>query len=372
MSARRTIAKERSVVEQILRIDGVSKRFGDTLAVDNVSLTIARGELVTLLGPSGCGKTTLLRMVAGFEEPTSGNIELAGRSVLGVPSHRRPVNMVFQRYALFPHLDVFENVAFGLRLRRMPEDKVRDRVMAMLELVRLPGFGRRKVTLLSGGEAQRVALARALVMEPQVLLLDEPLGALDLKIRKQMEIELKRIHAELRATFVYVTHDQEEAMTISDRIVIMNTGRIVQVGTPQEVYTNPSCTFCASFVGESNILPGQILELTSTGALVDLGGASVHARCCTHLEGVGKVDVLVRPEVLSVDEPDTVRGQQNALAGRVTDTIFLGSSVYYRIDVGLPATLLAEGHVKEGRHIFQRDDAVTVAWAAHDTLILAC
>ena len=354
----------------ILQIDRVTKRFGDMLAVDDVSLAIEEGELVTLLGPSGCGKTTLLRMVAGFEEPTSGRIEIAGQSMFGVPPHRRPVNMVFQRYALFPHLNVFDNVAFGLRLKRVPAVEIEARVTAMLELVRLPGFAKRKVTALSGGEAQRVALARALIMQPQVLLLDEPLGALDLKIRKEMEIELKRIHAELGATFLYVTHDQEEAMTISDRVVIMSAGRIVQVGTPQEVYTNPSCTFCASFVGESNILRGRVLQSTPTGAIVDLAGARVQARCCTPVEAPEEVDVLIRPEVLSVSEPESALEHQNRLAGTVVDTVFLGSFVHYRIDVGLSVTLLAEAHVKEGQRIFRRHDAVSVGWAVHDTLIL--
>ena len=359
------------MTKHILRIDSVTRRFGDVLAVDKVSLAIDEGDLVTLLGPSGCGKTTLLRMIAGFEEPTSGLIEIAGHDMLGVPPHRRPVNMVFQRYALFPHLDVMENVAFGLRLRKLPGDRIQKKVLAMLELVRLPGFAHRRVTQLSGGEAQRVALARALIMDPKVLLLDEPLGALDLKIRKQMEIELKRIHGELGATFLYVTHDQEEAMTISDRIVIMNRGRIVQIGTPQEIYSNPSCAFCAGFVGESNILPGQIVELTATGALVDMGVARVQARCGADLASGQEVDVLIRPEVLSVVDASDGGRYQNVLDGKIADTIFLGSSVYYRIDVGVPVTLLAEAHVKEGLRLFQRDDAVALGWSAHDTLIMA-
>ncbi len=356
--------------EYIMRIDGVTKRFGDTVAVADFSLEIKEGELVTLLGPSGCGKTTLLRMIAGFEEPTSGTIEIAGRNVLVVPPHQRPVNMVFQKYALFPHLDAFENIAFGLRLKRLPEDEVKRKVAAMLELVRLPGFGQRKVTQLSGGEAQRVALARALIMDPQVLLLDEPLGALDLKIRQQMEIELKRIHVELGATFLYVTHDQGEAMTIADRIVIMNQGHIVQVGTPEEIYTNPNCIFCAGFVGESNILVGEVRELTPRGAVVDLHGIGVQARCGEGLETEQEVSVLIRPEVLSIDDVSETGQYENMVEGRVTDTIFLGSSVFYHIDVGVLITLVAEEHVKKGLRIFHRDEIVSVGWSGHDTLIL--
>jgi spermidine/putrescine transport system ATP-binding protein len=359
------------MTKHILRIAAVTKRFGDALAVDQVSLGIEEGELVTLLGPSGCGKTTLLRMIAGFEEPTLGTIEIAGQSMLGVPPHRRPVNMVFQRYALFPHLDVFENLAFGLRLKRMPGDEIKEKVVAMLDLVELPGFAHRRVTQLSGGEAQRVALARALIMGPKVLLLDEPLGALDLKIRKEMQVELKRIHVELGATFLYVTHDQEEAMTISDRIVIMNKGRIVQVGTPQEVYTDPNCTFCGSFVGEANILPGRVVALTSTGAEVDLGIARVQGRCCTDLQVGQEVNVLIRPEVLAVGDASDTRQYQNVLTGQVIDTVFLGSAVYYRIDAGAPVTLLAEAHVKEGMRLLRRHDNVSLGWAARDTLIMA-
>ena len=359
-------------MEYILEIEGVSKRFGELRAVDKVSLSIREGELVTLLGPSGCGKTTLLRMVAGFEEPSSGTVKIAGQVVNGVPPDRRPANMVFQRYALFPHLSVFENLAFGLRLRRIDPNEIKKRVAGMLALVRLEGLAERSVTQLSGGESQRVALARALILDPKVLLLDEPLGALDLKIRKQMEVELKRIHQELGATFVYVTHDQEEAMTVSDRIVIMNRGRIVQVGTPEEVYTNPNCGFCAAFVGESNIVPGRVVEVLPETATVDVGRARIQARttqgCALAVEDA--VNILIRPEVLSVSPRSGPVMTDNALDGQVVDKIFLGSSVYYRIDVGMPLLLLAEVHVKEGTSAFQRGEAVALCWAAKDTLVL--
>ena len=233
------------------------KRFGDVAAVDHIDLEVQDGEFFSLLGPSGCGKTTTLRMIGGFEEPTSGLIELQGEDVTWLPAYKRNVNTVFQNYALFPHLTIYENVAFGLRRKGIKDPEVKTRVSEMLELVELPGFERRKPTQISGGQAQRVALARALINKPAVLLLDEPLGALDLKLRKQMQVELKRIQQEVGITFIYVTHDQEEAMTMSDRIAVMNKGRYEQLGDPESLYERPSTRFVAGFLGISNLLPGQ-------------------------------------------------------------------------------------------------------------------
>lgn len=352
----------------IVSIQNVTKWFGQTLAADNFSLDIIEGELVTLLGPSGCGKTTLLRIIAGLEEATWGRVEIAGQDMEGFPPHKRPVNMVFQKYALFPHLDVFENIAFGLRLKRLTEDEIEKKVKRMLELVRLPGFEQRTTAQVSGGESQRVALARALVMEPKVLVLDEPLGALDLKIRQQLEIELKRIHAELGTTFLYVTHDQGEAMTISDRIAIMNDGRLVQVGTPQEIYNDPNCTFCASFVGESNILTGRVTGFTPESTLVDVEGLTIKARLNEEAEEGQTVNLLIRPEVLSVGA-DQER-HDNLLHGKLIDATFLGSSVIYRIDANRDKPLQVDKAVKEGTRLFRRGDVVAVGWSARDTLVL--
>ncbi len=258
-----------------IELVGVEKEFTagghDVRAVEHVDLRIAEGEFFSLLGPSGCGKTTTLRMIAGFEEPTSGQILLHGRDMVGVPPFRRDVNMVFQQYALFPHMDVFENVAFGLRRKKVDKDEIRRRVAEALALVELEGREKRKPRQLSGGQQQRVALARALVNRPRALLLDEPLGALDLKLRQAMQLELKRIQREVGITFVYVTHDQEEALTMSDRLVVMNAGRIEQLGSPRELYEHPATRFVANFIGTSNILTGRLERRGDAWALAGLG-----------------------------------------------------------------------------------------------------
>src|ERR671925_998759 len=251
-----------------VHLAGVTKRFGDVVAVDDISLDILRGEFFSLLGPSGCGKTTTLRMIGGFEQPDDGAIELAGVDVAGLPPHKRDVNTVFQSYALFPHLNVFDNVAYGLRRRRLAKDQIPGQVGRILDLVDLPGFEGRRITQLSGGQQQRVALARALVNQPDVLLLDEPLGALDLKLRKEMQLELKGLQERVGITFIFVTHDQEEALTMSDRIAVMSGGKVLQVGTPTEIYERPSCRFVADFIGESNFVQGHISAVEPTSAAV--------------------------------------------------------------------------------------------------------
>jgi spermidine/putrescine transport system ATP-binding protein len=354
----------------ILSIQNVTRSFGDFIAIDQFSLDIEEGELVTLLGPSGCGKTTLLRIIAGFEVADSGKILLEGRDMHHVPAYQRPVNMVFQKYSLFPHLNVFENIAFGLRLKRLPHSQIAEKVQSMLELVRLPGFEYREVAKLSGGELQRIALARALIMDPKVLLLDEPLGALDLMIRKEMEIELKRIHVKLGATFLYVTHDQEEAMTVSDRIVIMKRGKIVQLGTPSEIYTTPINTFCASFVGESNLFQARIVGMDFGTATVTIGDVRINARVHPDIQVDQECNVLIRPEVISVYQERQIGMSENELYGDIVDTIFLGSSVFYHVDVKAPSLLVVEEHVKGGYYIFQREERVIVGWSANDTLLL--
>ena len=297
-----------------VRLDRVSRAFGEVRAVDGVSLEVAAGEFFSLLGPSGSGKTTCLRMVAGFERPSSGRVFLFGRDVTGLAPYERDVNTVFQDYALFPHLTVAENVGYGLKIRKLAKPEIVRRVEEALELVRLPGFGRRKPSELSGGQRQRVALARALVNRPQVLLLDEPLGALDLKLRKQMEVELKGIQQQVGISFLYVTHDQEEALTLSDRLAVFNHGRIEQVGTPAEVYERPKTAFVAGFVGVSNLLTGE--------AALALNGSPA--------------SFVVRPEKIrlcpSGEEPSA---GECAADGTVREVFYLGVHTRYLVDLDL-------------------------------------
>lgn len=318
-----------------LEIDAVTKRFGSFVAVDDLTLAVPSGAFFALLGPSGCGKTTTLRMVAGLEQPSSGTVSLAGRDVTGAPAHRRPVNTVFQSYALFPHLSVLENVAFGLRRRRARS--VRATALEALELVQLAHLAHRRPAQLSGGQQQRVALARAVVNRPALLLLDEPLGALDLKLRRQMQLELKRIQAEVGITFVHVTHDQEEAMTMADTVAVMNHGRIEQLGAPAELYEHPRTAFVANFLGQSNLVPGTVVESLDGGSTfgVDVAGTRVRVpadRCV-----VRGPDVLVgvRPEKIRLLGPtDPTAGADNVLGpGTVVDTSFAGVSTQYQVEV---------------------------------------
>ena len=277
--------------ENIIEINNITKHFGDKCILDNVSLYVRKGEFVTILGPSGCGKTTLLRILAGFGSADSGELIINGENITDMPPHKRPVNTVFQRYALFPHLDVYENIAFGLKLHNVPVDEIDTRVRKVLKMVSMNDYEDRDVESLSGGQQQRVAIARAIVNQPKVLLLDEPLAALDLKMRKDMQIELKEMHKKLGITFIYVTHDQEEALTLSDTIVVMNEGKIQQIGTPTDIYNEPQNSFVADFIGESNILNGKMIK----DKLVQFAG---HEFECID-EGFGEnveVDVVVRPE----------------------------------------------------------------------------
>jgi len=325
------------VPEVDVRLDRVTKDFGETVAVDDLSLDVAEGEFFSLLGPSGCGKTTTLRMIGGFEEPTRGTIYLGGRDVTDLPPYKRDVNTVFQSYALFPHLNVFENVAFGLRRRKVHGHEVTQRVQDALRLVDLQGFERRRPSQMSGGQQQRVALARALVNSPKVLLLDEPLGALDLKLRKQMQLELKRIQSEVGITFIYVTHDQEEAMTMSDRLAVMRLGRIEQIGPPEEVYEHPQTEFVASFLGASNLLDGELKERRNGVAAVLLtGGDIVHLPVEQAPFEVGTaVKVGVRPEKITIEREDG--GEEpgsgwNSVAGLLRMSTYIGVSHQYKVE----------------------------------------
>jgi spermidine/putrescine transport system ATP-binding protein len=311
----------------------VSKRFGDLLAVDDLSLDLAPGEFFTLLGPSGCGKTTTLRMIAGFEQPSEGEIRIEGEDVAGLPPHRRPTNTVFQSYALFPHLSVEANVAFGLKRKKVARDEIAERVRAELERVGLAAEAKRRPAQLSGGMQQRVALARALVNLPKVLLLDEPLGALDLKLRKGLQVELKRIQREVGITFVYVTHDQEEALTMSDRIAVMNRGRVEQVGVPEDVYERPATTFVAGFIGVSNLMPATV---AGPGRVRLESGPEVRGDTGDLDAGEGCY-VVVRPEKLQVEPGDTGDSASNGsprVEGIVESSLYLGTATQIVVGLG--------------------------------------
>jgi spermidine/putrescine transport system ATP-binding protein len=323
------------VPEVDVRLERVSKLFGDVAAVDDLSLDIAEGEFFSLLGPSGCGKTTTLRMIGGFEEPSSGTVYLGGRDVTDLPPYRRDVNTVFQSYALFPHLDVYENVAFGLHRKKVDKKDIADRVREVMNLVDLMGFERRKPSQMSGGQQQRVALARALVNKPKVLLLDEPLGALDLKLRKQMQLELKRIQQEVGITFIYVTHDQEEAMTMSDRFAVMRHGKIEQIGAPEEVYESPATEFVAGFLGASNLLNGDLRETVNGLTSIKLDtGEVVQAKTDRIERDLGpSVRVGVRPEKITIMPDDGNPGSnRNSITGLLRMSTYIGVNYQFKVD----------------------------------------
>ena len=317
--------------DERLRLVGLTKRFGDVLAVDSVDLAVEQGQFVALLGPSGCGKTTTLRMIGGLELPTAGRIYIGAEDITERKPHQRPVNTVFQSYALFPHLNIFENVAFGLRRTGVRNDEVRRRVGEMLELVELPGYGKHRVTELSGGMQQRVALARALVNHPKMLLLDEPLGALDLKLRRQMQLELKRIQDEVGITFVHVTHDQEEAMTMADTIAVMNRGHIEQLGTPVSLYEKPATTFVANFLGQSNLLHGTVQGRDGDHVIVLVGDAKLRIPA-DDAPSEGSVQLGVRPEKVRLRAAsEHAADGRNTLEGVVTDRSFIGVMTQYLV-----------------------------------------
>ena len=359
-----------------VRLVGVTKTFGpDVIAVDHIDLEVVDGEFFSLLGPSGCGKTTTLRMIGGFEEPTSGLIELNGEDVTWLPPYKRNVNTVFQNYALFPHLTIFENVAFGLRRKKVSDSDVKKRVAQMLELVELRGFDKRKPGQISGGQAQRVALARALINRPAVLLLDEPLGALDLKLRKQMQIELKRIQQEVGITFIYVTHDQEEAMTMSNRIAVMNRGRYEQLGTPEDLYERPKTRFVASFLGASNLLHGKVVGTDGDYGTVRLDDSSTVRVPRVQLEGRTEVDVGVRPEKIRLVAAETeATAGANRLPGRVRSTAYMGVSTQYLVDLqnGNVVAVYEQNIARaESSSLMRPGQDVTLAWSPDDTFAVA-
>jgi spermidine/putrescine transport system ATP-binding protein len=353
-----------------LRLDGVTKRFGDFVAVDDLTLEVPQGSFFALLGPSGCGKTTTLRMVAGLEEPTRGRVLIGDDDITELRPYKRPVNTVFQSYALFPHLTIFDNVSFGPRRRGSKDYKQKTR--EMLELVQLEPYAARKPAQLSGGQQQRVALARALINEPGVLLLDEPLGALDLKLRRQMQIELKRIQTEIDVTFVHVTHDQEEAMTMADTIAVMNHGVIEQMGAPGELYENPTTTFVANFLGQSNLILADLVESSGATVIVDCHGQKVGVEPSRSHASEGKGWLGVRPEKIFASPAGSEEhdGWNVLTGGRVTDVSFVGVSTQYLIRMPWDQELMVFEQNTGQRNSFKNGDEVDLAWARGHAFLL--
>ncbi len=389
-----------------VELHNVTKKFGDFTAVDDLTLNIPDGEFFSLLGPSGCGKTTTLRMIAGFEQPTEGEIYIKGEPVAGIPAHQRPVNTVFQSYALFPHMTVAQNVAFGLEMKKVSKSETKQRVAEALELVQLPQLSERKPKQLSGGQRQRVALARALVNRPQVLLLDEPLGALDLKLRKAMQLELKQIQTEVGITFVYVTHDQEEAMTMSDRIAVMNEGLVQHVGTPRDIYEHPANRFVADFIGETNFIRGKVGQLGDTISVIAAGNITLSGTGdAQSLSPEQDITLAIRPEKINLYPQGAVEITQSGLDreeliqlfgdqlpsgsidmkdylateadnvvvnGQIKEAIYIGTDTRYRVVLANDVSLYIRVQNFGSRYdtTFKVGDQVYVNWAAENAQIL--
>jgi len=357
----------------IVEFRNVTKRFAgpggeDVLAVDNMQLDIDEGVFFSILGPSGCGKTTTLRMIGGFESPTEGDVAIDGKLQGETPPNNRPVNTVFQNYALFPHMSVFDNVAFGLQMKKVPKEGIEGRVLETLEMVKLPGMERRKPKQLSGGQQQRVALARALINLPKVLLLDEPLGALDPKLRKGMQFELKELQERVGITFVYVTHDQEEALVMSDLIAVMNHGVLLQVGSPEEIYEHPKTRFVADFIGETNFLDGTIAEVSGKEIVVLLNDqVSVKATSDTSVKKGQAVSVAIRPEKMRLDS-----GNNGTVMGLVEETVYLGTEMRYIVQLADQTSVMVREQLisPERRRSYQAGDEVGLIWNPEHALVL--
>lgn len=358
-----------------VELQNVTKKFGDFVAVDRISLQIYDGEFFSLLGPSGCGKTTTLRMIAGFEQPTEGEIFIAGQPTVGVSAYERNTNMVFQSYALFPHMTVAENVAFGLEMKRVPRAEITKRVAEALEMVRLPGMEDRRPKQLSGGQQQRIALARALINRPAVLLLDEPLGALDLKLRKEMQLELKELQHRVGITFIYVTHDQEEALTMSDRIAVMHQGQVLQVGMPTEIYERPNSRFVADFIGETNFLNGQVVDRQNGLVTVKIWpDLTIQAYLDEAVAIDSSITVAIRPEKLHLwGEPPGV--EQNCVPGVIEEVVYIGTDTHFLVSLAkdLRIRVRQQNSIStpdRRAYLGERGDNVYVTWAAESVLLL--
>lgn len=360
------MAKNENV--QDLHLKNLTKRYDDFTAVHDLTLTIPAGSFFALLGPSGCGKTTTLRMIAGLEEPTSGEILIGTENIVPLPPYKRPVNTVFQSYALFPHLTIYENVAFGLRRRGIKDvDKT---VKEMLSLVELSTMAERKPAQLSGGQQQRVAVARALINKPDVLLLDEPLGALDLKLRRQMQLELKWIQKDVGTTFVHVTHDQEEAMTMADTVAVMNEGRIEQMGSPVEIYENPKTAFVANFLGQSNLFTGTVKGVDGDLVAVDVNGLTLYVpKSKTNITS-GKIVIGVRPEKIKVVDVDTPNLPKNQIVGTISDNAFVGVSTQYVVDSPWGQELSAFEQNVDPNDLGYKGNKVVLAWEPRNSFVL--
>jgi spermidine/putrescine transport system ATP-binding protein len=345
-----------------VEVEAVTRRFGDVTALDQVTLSISEGEFFSLLGPSGCGKTTLLRIIAGLETPDSGRVRLAGLDASELPAHRRPVNTVFQSYALFPHLNVWDNVAFGLRMKKVPQSELEQRVKSVVSLVELEGLMKRRPSQLSGGQKQRVALARAIVNEPKVLLLDEPLAALDVQLRKQLQLELRSLQQRLGMTFVYVTHDQEEAMVLSDRVAVMKDGRLVQIGSPQQLYEHPCTRFCSQFLGSCVLLQGEVVRRDADSVVVQtvLGELRVRGQPPEKL----RVTLAIRPERVELRRTDSA-GRENEFPARVERVIYAGAETHYELKIGDQVLRAEIMNIRNGSPVFVAgQDAVAYLPAA--------
>ncbi len=343
-----------------LQLSHITKSFGEFVAVDDLSLTVPQGSFFALLGPSGCGKTTTLRMIAGLEDPTSGTMHIGTTDITNTRPYKRPVNTVFQNYALFPHLSIFENIAFGLRRRGVKD--VKEQVDKVLELVELPHLAQRKPSQLSGGQQQRIAVARAIVNRPALLLLDEPLGALDLKLRRQMQIELKWIQTEIGLTFVHVTHDQEEAMTMADTIAVMNEGRIEQMGSPADLYDNPKTAFVANFLGQSNLIKGKIESNDGANQIVDLFGTKVAVPKARSSAKDSSILVGIRPEKLRIQPEDIAMSGNILTGGTISDVSYIGVSTQYQVEMPWGQELMVFEQNDDGVAPLDKGDRVKLSW----------
>ncbi|BCJ91844.1 polyamine-transporting ATPase [Terrihabitans soli] len=358
----------------LIRFENVTKKYGDFTAIDNLTLNIYEREFFALLGPSGCGKTTLMRMVAGFEEPTSGKVLLAGKDLVGVPPYRRAVNMMFQSYALFPHMSVADNIAFGLKQANMPKAERDERVKEMLKLVKLDKFGGRKPHQLSGGQRQRVALARSLALKPKVLLLDEPLGALDKKLREETQFELTDLQVTLGMTFLIVTHDQEEAMTVADRIAVMDHGKIIQVATPGEIYEQPVSRYVADFIGDVNIIPAKVETAGGNAIKLKSPWSESPIEVSTNVSAANGSDawLALRPEKVGISLQPPAPGTANVLAGEVWDIGYLGDLSIYRVK--LPSGDIVKAQIANSTRLVERpitwEDKVWLSWAPEQAVLL--
>ncbi|MCJ7623407.1 MAG: ABC transporter ATP-binding protein [Anaerolineaceae bacterium] len=357
-------------MSNIVFFQDITKRFGEVTALKDITLGVEQGEFLSLLGPSGCGKTTLLRCCAGLETPNEGRVFVEEKDVTDLPAYKRPVNMVFQRWALFPHKTVSENIAFGLTLKKVSKTEINKQVRIMLDLVKMEGYEDRFPKQLSGGQTQRIALARALIMQPRVLLLDEPLGSLDLKLRKEMQIELINIHKRLETTFIYVTHDQEEALTMSNRVVLMNEGMIIQDGTPSEVYQKPKTVFAAQFIGEGIFFKGKVNSIHDNICQVQSGNFLFRGIATPGVNPSQEVTVCVRPERVQINcVPGT--GGENQVDGQIVNTIFKGPAVHYQVQITDGKIITVQQNLEQDIPLYTSQSTLILSWQAESCIVLA-